>query len=172
MKIKLFITDIDGVWTDGGMYYTESGDELKKFNTADSAGIILLKLLGIQVAIISGENTKMVQNRASKLNIKAVHLGVKDKVGVAKKLINTLNISWEQVAYIGDDLNDILLLRKVGLSACPSSSEDYIKKEVDWVLTRKGGEGVFREFVQQYLQSENQLTHAINLYLGEKEKEL
>ncbi len=170
MAIKLFITDIDGVWTDGGMYYSENGDELKKFHTGDSAGVLFLKILNIKTAIITGENTKIVRRRAQKLNIDDIFLGVTNKVKIAKKLKNKYHLKWREIAYIGDDINDLLLLRKVGLSACPSSTEEYIKKEVDWVLSKKGGEGVFREFVQNYLKETNQLEYVINQYLETKKK--
>ena len=165
MEIKLFITDIDGVWTDGGMYYTESGYECKKFNTSDSAGILFLKILNIKTAIISGEDTSVVAKRAEKLNIDEIFLGVADKLAIASKLKEKYRLKWDEIAYIGDDINDILLLRKAGLSACPSSAEDYIKKEVDWVLDKKGGEGAFREFVQKYLIKINRLDEVINRYL-------
>lgn len=170
MDIKLFITDIDGVWTDGGMYYSENGAEFKKFHTGDSAGVLFLKILNIKTAIISGENTKIVRKRAQKLNINDVFLGVLDKVKIAKKLKNKYHLKWHEIAYIGDDINDILLLRKVGLSACPSTAEEYIKKEVNWVLNKKGGEGVFREFVQKFLNENNQLEYVINQYLENKKK--
>jgi len=170
LDIKLFITDIDGVWTDGGMYYSENGAEFKKFHTGDSAGVLFLKILNIKTAIISGENTKIVRKRAQKLNINDVFLGVLDKVKIAKKLKNKYHLKWHEIAYIGDDINDILLLRKVGLSACPSTAEEYIKKEVNWVLNKKGGEGVFREFVQKFLNENNQLEYVINQYLENKKK--
>ncbi len=170
MDIKLFITDIDGVWTDGGMYYSKNGAEFKKFHTGDSAGVLFLKILNIKTAIISGENTKIVRKRAQKLNINDVFLGVLDKVKIAKKLKNKYHLKWHEIAYIGDDINDILLLRKVGLSACPSTAEEYIKKEVNWVLNKKGGEGVFREFVQKFLNENNQLEYVINQYLENKKK--
>ena len=165
LNIKLFITDIDGVWTDGGMYYGESDIELKKFNTSDSAGVLFLKLAGIKTAIITGEDSKAVKRRAEKLKIDALYTGIKNKLAVAESLLKEYGFQWEEVAFIGDDINDILLLRKVGLSACPNSAEDYIKKEVDWILERRGGEGVFREFVQKYLKQTNRLENVINLYL-------
>ncbi len=165
LNIKLFITDIDGVWTDGGMYYSENGDELKKFHTGDSAGILFLKIINIKTAIVTGERTKIVEKRARKLSIDDIYLGVKNKVSVANDLKKKYKLKWNEIAFIGDDINDILLFRKVGLSACPSSAEDYIKKEVDWVLSKKGGEGVFREFVQKFLVERNQLTFVINKYL-------
>ena len=119
---KLVITDIDGVWTDGGMYYDQTGNEWKKFNTSDSAGVLFLKLLKIPFAIITGENTKIVKRRAEKLKVKHLYMGVKDKVAAAAALCENLGISLNEVAYIGDDINDILLLEKVGISAAPANA--------------------------------------------------
>ena len=124
---KLVITDIDGVWTDGGMYYDNLGNEWKKFNTTDSAGFLFARSLNIPVVIISGEDTEIVRRRANKLNIQHLYLGVKDKVMVAQKLCKELNILISEVAYIGDDINDIQLLKKVGLSAAPNNAPKYIE---------------------------------------------
>ena len=165
--IKLFITDIDGVWTDGGMYYDETGNEWKKFNTSDSAGVLFLKLAKIPFAIITGENTVIVKRRAEKLNVTHFFLGVKDKVAVAEELRKTYHLKWEEIAYLGDDLNDIKLLEKVGLSACPNSAPEYIKKRVQWVLKKNGGNGVFREFVERYLTDKGILEEIIGDYLRE-----
>ena len=169
--IKLFLTDIDGVWTDGGMYYDGENSEFKKFNTSDSAGVLFCKLLDIEVGIITGENTEIVSRRAKKLGLTHFFLGVSDKVKVAQELIERLGISWEEVAYIGDDINDIELLRKVGLSACPSQSPDYIKSDVDWVSPVKGGDGAFRSFVEYYLKKEDLLETALNKYFESKKFE-
>lgn len=168
MNIKLFITDIDGVWTDGGMYYDNKGNEWKKFNTSDSAGVLFLSLLNIPTAIITGEDTEIVKRRANKLKIQYLFMGVRDKVSVAEQLCNDLKITLKEVAYIGDDINDILLLRKVGLSATPLNAPDYIKSQVDWVIPVNGGDGVFRAFAEKWLLRENRLNEAINLYLTKK----
>lgn len=151
MLPKLILTDIDGVWTDGGMYYDEVGNEFKKFNTYDSAGVLFSRILNIPCGIITGENSQAVKRRGEKLKIDYVFLGIKDKVAVVENLVKKLNIRWEQVAYLGDDINDYYLLQKVGLSACPKSAPKYIKKVVDWVLEKGGGEGVFREFVEKII---------------------
>ena len=166
--IKLFLTDIDGVWTDGGMYYNENGSEFKKFNTSDSAGVLFCRLLDINVGIITGENSNSVKRRADKLKIKYCYLGVSDKVKVAKDLIDELGISWEEVAYIGDDINDIQLLKKVGLSACTTNSPKYVKELVNWVIPTKGGDGAFRHFVEKYLNQNNLLRTTIENYLEHK----
>ena len=164
-EIKLFLTDIDGVWTDGGMYYSNDGLEFKKFNTSDSAGILFCRLLDIKTGIITGESSPAVKNRSEKLKVDFCHLGIKDKLEVANKIIKNLNIDWKEVAYIGDDINDIQLLKKVGLSATTGNAPVYIKNIVDIVLSKNGGEGVFREFVEYYLNETNQMNKALNLYI-------
>jgi 3-deoxy-D-manno-octulosonate 8-phosphate phosphatase (KDO 8-P phosphatase) len=165
MNIKLFITDIDGVWTDGGMYYDTTGNEWKKFNTADSAGVLFLHLINIPVAIITGEDTEIVKQRAEKLKIDYLFMGVKNKMAVGLELCSKLGITLDEVAYIGDDINDILLLKKVGLSAAPSNAPDYVKNIVNWKINVKGGEGAFRAFVEKYLKNVNLLEGTINKFL-------
>ena len=162
---KLVITDIDGVWTDGGMFYDNEGNEWKKFNTSDSAGVIFLKLLNIPVAIITGEDTEIVNRRAKKLKIDHLFMGVKDKVSVAKKLCDTLGITLKEAAYIGDDINDILLLKEVGLSATPKNAPEYIKEITQIVIDVKGGDGAFRAFVEYILKSNGKLEPTIHKYL-------
>lgn len=162
INIKLFITDIDGVWTDGGMYYASDGTELKKFSTADSAGVLLLGVLGIPVAIITGENTQIVDDRAKKLRIERVHQGIRNKVACAEKILEEFDFGFESVAFIGDDLNDLSLLAKVGLSACPANAPDYVKERVDWPLPVKGGDGAFRDFVERYLNVKELLDEALH----------
>lgn len=145
---KLILTDIDGVWTDGGMYYDQEGMELKKFHTYDSAGVLFAHHLGIPVGILTGENTNIVKKRADKLKIDYLYLGCKNKVTVAKELCSQLGITLADVAYIGDDLNDMALLKLVGWAGVPSSAPEYVKALASVKLVKKGGEGVFREFVE------------------------
>ena len=151
---KLILTDIDGVWTDGGMYYDQTGNEWKKFNTSDSAGIIFCKKLNIPVGIITGENTEIVKKRAEKLRIDFLHQGITDKLSVAKQICTELSISLDDVAYIGDDLGDIELLKSVGISSAPNNAPYYIKNIVDFTTKKNGGEGAFREFVETILDIE------------------
>jgi len=165
MKIKLVLTDIDGVWTDGGMYYDQSGNELKKFNTSDSAGVVFLRLLEIPMGIITGENTQIVQRRADKLKITHLYMGVMNKLAVVEKLCAELQISLLEVAYIGDDLNDAVLLKAVGFSAIPANAPVYMEKYAQLRLSKCGGDGAFREFVEILLQKENLLDTAIEKYL-------
>lgn len=148
---KLILTDIDGVWTDGGMYYDQTGNEWKKFNTYDSAGVLFAHRLNIPVGIITGENTEIVSRRAKKLNVDHVLQGTRDKLSVALQLCKDLGIDIKEVAYIGDDIGDITLLRAVGIAGVPASAPDYIKELSHWVLSKKGGEGAFREFVEKII---------------------
>ncbi|WP_369048216.1 KdsC family phosphatase [Tenacibaculum sp. UWU-22] len=152
MLPKLILTDIDGVWTDGGMYYDETNVEFKKFNTYDSAGLLFCKLLDIPVGIITGENSKSVERRAKKLKVDYLFLGATDKLQIVKKITQELSITLKQIAYIGDDINDYEVLKNVGISAVPSSAPKYIKKIAGIQLEKKGGEGVFREFVEYILE--------------------
>jgi len=161
MLPKLVLTDIDGVWTDGGMYYDQEGNEWKKFNTSDSAGILLLNVLNIPCGIITGETTSIVQHRADKLRIRMVYQGVKDKLGVAKHICGHMQIHLQDVAYIGDDITDLRLLKFVGFSAAPVNAPDYIKSEVDFVVNCRGGDGAFRVFVEHILRENNLLSGCI-----------
>lgn len=151
---KLFLTDIDGVWTDGGMYYDGTDVELKKFNTYDSAGVLFAHKMGIPVGIITGENTNIVKRRADKLKVDYCFLGCKNKLETAENLCNQLGITLNDVAYIGDDINDVKLLKKVRWSGVPVSAPEYIRQLAMVQLTKRGGEGVFREFVESILGSE------------------
>jgi len=148
---RLVLTDIDGVWTDGGMYYDQSGNEWKKFNTSDSAGVLFCHKLNIPVGIITGEDTAIVKRRAEKLAIDYLYQGVSDKLMVVRQLVEQLAIDIHEVAYIGDDLADIPLLRETGWSAAPANAPDYVKNKVQFVTKHAGGEGAFREFIEMIL---------------------
>lgn len=150
---KLILTDIDGVWTDGGMYYDGTDIEMKKFHTYDSAGVLFAHQLGIPVGILTGENTEIVRRRANKLKIDYLYLGVKDKVAVAKELCEKMQIELKDVAYIGDDINDMKLLQLVGWAGVPASAPKYVKALATIKLFKNGGEGVFREFVENIIGS-------------------
>lgn len=150
---KLILTDIDGVWTDGGMYYDQTGNEWKKFHTYDSAGVLLAHKFHIPVGIVTGENTKIVERRAQKLKVDFLFQGVSDKLKVVKDLLEQLNLTLKEVAYIGDDIGDVELLKVVGISAAPANAPIYIRDIVDMRLIKKGGEGAFREFVESIIYS-------------------
>lgn len=160
---KLIITDIDGVWTDGGMYYDQSGNEWKKFNTSDSVGVLICKKLNIKTAIITGEKTDIVKRRAQKLNVDYLFDGAKDKVKITQDLILELNINLSEVAFIGDDINDINILKLVGISGTPANGIDYIKSFVNIITQKKGGDGAFREFVETIALKKYNYEELINL---------
>jgi 3-deoxy-D-manno-octulosonate 8-phosphate phosphatase (KDO 8-P phosphatase) len=168
IKPKLVITDIDGVWTDGGMYYDQQGNEWKKFNTSDSAGVLFLRLAEIPLVIMTGEDTEIVRRRAEKLRVEHLYQGVKDKLRTAIELTQKMGVNLHEVAFIGDDLGDMPLLRKVGFSACPFNSPDYVKSLVHLVTEKSGGDGAFREFVEHVLNS----TGDLNRILEQHERSL
>ncbi|GMV49510.1 MAG: HAD hydrolase family protein [Nitrospira sp.] len=143
--IRLFATDVDGVLTDAGMYYAESGDEWKKFNTRDGMGIKLLQKAGLLTAIITQESTKIVMRRAQKLTIPEVHQGAFDKLAVLQDLIARHGLSMTEVAYMGDDVNDLQALAAAGFSAAPADATVPVLKTVRYVCKKKGGEGAVRE---------------------------
>jgi N-acylneuraminate cytidylyltransferase len=151
--IKLFATDVDGVLTDGGMYYSENGDELKRFNTRDAVGLRLLSEAGVTTAVITSEGRALNQRRAEKMRVDYLFQGVSDKLSCASKLCESLNISLSQMAYIGDDINDAALLGSVGLAACPADAVDRVKNIAGVrVLKSAGGRGAVREFAEVVLR--------------------
>lgn len=151
-SVKLLAMDVDGVLTDGCIYYSEEGEALKRFNTKDGRAIELLRKNGIIPAILTQEKSRIVLKRAEKLKVKEVHIGVKNKLQGIKKIALKYNLNLDEVAYIGDDINDLSTLREVGLSFAPSDAMPPVKKVVQRVLSRKGGEGAVREAVDFILQ--------------------
>ncbi|APZ45333.1 acylneuraminate cytidylyltransferase [Polaribacter reichenbachii] len=153
-SVKLVLTDVDGVLTDAGMYYSEKGDELKKFNTRDGKAFELLRKANIKTGIITSENTKIVERRAKKLKVDYLFQGKehKGKLSAALDICKKINISLSDVAYIGDDLNCYELLSNVGFAACPCDAVEKVKSIPSiQILNCRGGEGVFREFVDSFL---------------------
>ena len=157
-KIKLFLSDVDGVLTDAGMYYSENGDELKKFNTHDGMGFRMLKETGIKTGIITSEDTKMVKRRFDKLQLDYLYQGeiFGGKLAAAKEICLKEGIKLSETAYIGDDINCFELLSNVGFAACPADAVEKIKK-IDGIsiLKTKGGKGAVREFVDKILCEKN-----------------
>lgn len=148
-KIKLVLTDCDGVLTDTGVYYSERGEVMKRFSIRDGMGVERLrKLVGIETGIITGELSGSVKKRAKKLKIDELHLGAEDKVLVLKKVMKRKNIKSENIAFIGDDVNDLNIMKIVGLTACPSDAMSEVKNISDYVCKKSGGNGAFREFAE------------------------
>lgn len=152
--IRVFLTDVDGVMTDAGMYYTESGDEFKKFNTHDGMAFSILRERGIKAGIITSEKTKIVENRAKKLRADYLYQGAKGdgKLQAALEICQQQGITLQDVAYIGDDINCIPLLESVGVAACPLNAVKAVKDIPGIIkLDVKGGDGAVRAFVDLLL---------------------
>lgn len=154
--IDLLILDVDGVLTDGGIIYDENGHETKRFDVKDGLGIKLAQKAGIEVVIISGRRSRVIEIRAEELGIKRVFTGVKDKLACYESLRNELGASDAGAAYIGDDVNDMALLKRVGFSATVADSFDYMKENVDYVTSRGAGRGAVREFIEEILKRNGQ----------------
>lgn len=153
-KIKMLILDVDGVMTDGGMYFAESGDQFKKFNTKDGLGIISLTKRGFQVGIISaGFRDVGVSARAEMLGIQRCYVGREPKINILTKWCEEMNISMDEIAMIGDDINDLEIMRSIGFKTCPADAVEVVKKEVDLILSKPGGKGCVREFIDNYLEN-------------------
>tara|TARA_Y100000996_G_scaffold331663_1_gene267905 strand:+ start:1655 stop:2137 length:483 start_codon:yes stop_codon:yes gene_type:complete len=144
-NIKIIATDVDGVLTDSGMYYSPSGDFLKKFHTRDGMGVTILQKIKIPTIIITKEKTKMVKMWAKKMNIAHLYDGVLNKAEILNKISKKFDVSSSEICYLGDDINDLELLNKVGFSACPKDAVIQVRKSVDYICKSKGGEGVLRE---------------------------
>lgn len=153
-KIRLFATDVDGVLTDGGMYYSDSGEQTKKFNVWDGLGLALLKKAGIVTALITMDQTQLVSLRAAKLGISEIHQGVWDKLSVLKALSSKYGIGFEDIAYMGDDVNDLPALQAVGFSAAPANGREPVRKTVQYVCKARGGEGAVREVADLILAAQ------------------
>jgi len=150
-RVRLVAMDVDGVLTDAGMYYSESGDELKKFNTRDGMGIKMLQAAGLVTAFITKEKTAIVERRGQKLAVPEVHQGIDDKLAVLTALAQKYGLSLDQVAYIGDDVNDLDALRAIGFSAAPADAMPSVLKSVHYICAKKGGEGAVREIADLIL---------------------
>jgi len=154
--IKLILTDVDGVLTDSGMYYSEAGDELKKFNTHDGMGLQLIRQKGIKTGIITSENTKLVERRFQKLKLDYLYQGKREggKLASVKEICGKEGISLANIAYIGDDVNCLELLSSVGLAACPADAMEAVKNIPGIIqLKKKGGEGCVREFTEMIMNT-------------------
>ena len=148
-KIKLVLTDNDGVLTDAGVYYSEKGEELKRFSIRDGMGVVRLrKHAGIETVIITGEKSGSVKARAEKLNIKEYYLDVEHKPEILPEVLKKNNITPENIAFIGDDVNDLEIMKQVGFKATPSDGMDFIKDMADYVCKNRSGNGAFRELAE------------------------
>ncbi len=148
---KLVITDVDGVLTDGGMYYSNKGEHMKKFNTRDGMGVELLGSVGIETIFLTREKSEATKQRAIKVEAKLIE-GIVHKENELEKICKKYRIKPKNIAYVGDDVNDVNIMIKVGLSAAPSDCSKEVSKICDYICKNKGGEGAFREIVNLILQ--------------------
>jgi 3-deoxy-D-manno-octulosonate 8-phosphate phosphatase (KDO 8-P phosphatase) len=155
--IKAIFFDVDGVLTDGKIIYDNAGNETKQFNVKDGYIISHLKKAGIIVGIITGRDSKVVSNRAAELKLDFCHQGIVDKLAVFEKLIEFHKLKKKQVAYIGDDINDLGVLKNCGLSVCPADAISYVKEKADLITQVKGGQGAVREVADLVLAARGEL---------------
>ena len=144
-KIRALVLDVDGVLTDGGMYYGPAGEGLKRFNVKDGLGLRMIGEAGLAIALISGENSEILKRRAEKLKIENVFVGIEDKLATLKEFLATRQIGLDEVAYVGDDLNDLGVLGAVGLPIAVSDAVPQVRKAAKWITSRRGGDGAVRE---------------------------
>lgn len=152
-KVKLIITDVDGVLTDGGRYYSANGEMLKRFHVRDGMGVNLLLRNGVKTVIMTKEESKIVKKWAKEMNVSFVYSGVLKKELGLSKICKKFNLTNEEIAYIGDDVNDVELMRRVGFSIAPQDGNTYAKQVADYVCKTSGGEGVFREVADLVLST-------------------
>lgn len=157
-QIRLLLTDVDGVLTDTGVYYSARGEELKRFSLRDGMGVERLRLLaGVDVGIITGENSAAVQRRAEKLHITELHLGIKDKLALLDDICARWGLQRTEIAYIGDDCNDLEIMAQVGLTAVPADGLPFVQKTADYLCQARGGYGAFREFAELIIAAQTTL---------------
>lgn len=154
MNIELIVLDVDGTMTDGHITYSQNGDEIKGFNVKDGLAIVSWMKLGKKVAIITGRSSSIVQRRAKELHIEYFYQGIEDKLGTLQTLCKKLNITMDNVAAIGDDLNDYKMLQAVNLSFVPSDASMHVEKVATVVLMRRGGDGAVREMIEYLINKE------------------
>ena len=153
--IKLILLDVDGTLTDGGIYLGNSGEELKKFNVKDGYAILNAQKLGIEFGIITGAESELLKKRAEKLNIKYLYQGISEKAVILDEIMQISGLQKEEIAYMGDDLNDIKIMKKSGFSGTPLDGVNEVKTIADFISTKNGGEGAVREFIETILKREN-----------------
>lgn len=153
-RLRLVLTDNDGVLTDTGVYYSERGEELKRFSIRDGMGVERLRDAGVETAIITGETSGSVKKRAEKLKMPFLYLGIKDKLAQLESIVKESGFSVDQLAYIGDDVNDLEIIDaigKAGLTAAPADAMPVVRKAVHYKCKMKGGNGAFRDFAEWIL---------------------
>ncbi len=163
-NIKLMIFDVDGVLTDGKLYFSNSGEENKAFNSKDGLGIKMLLTVGVEVAIITGRKSTIISRRARELGIKHLYQGQVTKLAAFNELIEKLNVDKSEVAYMGDDINDIPVLQQVGLSIAPQDALDYVQQQASFITSKAAGHGAARQACDLLLQAQDKWQQALAIY--------
>lgn len=167
--IRLLLLDVDGVLTDGRLYYGNNGEELKAFNIQDGLGIKLLQRNGIQVGIITGRSSELVARRASELGIELIVQGREDKLTALQETLNKMDkesrFQMEQIAFLGDDLPDVAVIRRVGLGVAVANARQFVVENAHWQTTMNGGHGAVRELAEMILQTQGKLDSTLSNYL-------
>lgn len=164
-RIKLIAFDIDGVMTDGTLFLCDDGKEYKGFNSLDGHGLKMLKRTGIELAIITGRNSRVVEHRAKNLGIDIIHQGAEDKLAVYEALCRELNIACEETAYMGDDVVDLPVMRRAGLAITVPAAPDMVKAYSQYITRREAGRGAVREACEAIMRAQGTLDAALAPYL-------
>jgi 3-deoxy-D-manno-octulosonate 8-phosphate phosphatase (KDO 8-P phosphatase) len=170
-KVRILLLDVDGVLSDGGIAYDGEGREIKRFHVRDGHGVKLMQRAGIEVGIISGRHSDAVSVRAKELGISLVRQGTFDKVAAWKEILSERGLSAGETAYVGDDLVDLPLLRKVGFSASVADAEESVRSAADYVASRTGGHGAVREIIEFILRSGGHWERVVGKYFRDGEDE-
>jgi len=164
-KIKLIAFDVDGVMTDGTLYLADDGQEYKGFNSLDGHGLKMLKSTGVELAIITGRSSRVVENRAKNLGITLIHQGAHDKLAVYESLCRELHLQYEDTAFMGDDVVDLPVMRRAGLAIAVPAAPDLVKAHSHYITTRAAGHGAVREACELLMQAQGTLDAALAPYL-------
>lgn len=165
-QVKLIIFDVDGVLTDGRLFVTETGEEIKTFHSRDGHGMKMLQSTGVEIGIITGRTSQIVAHRCNELGIQHVYQGQRDKRPAFLKLIEALSLRPEQVAYMGDDVVDLPVMKQVGFAIATQDAHDFVKKHADWHTLKNGGHGAAREACEFIMDAQGNLSTLLESYLN------
>ncbi|WP_418965915.1 KdsC family phosphatase [Cetobacterium sp.] len=163
--IKLIVLDVDGTLTDGKLYVSNLGDEIKAFNVKDGLGITQAIAQGKEIAIITGKTSQIVTKRCQELGVKEIHQGIKNKIATLDTILEKYGISYNNVAYMGDDLIDLAVMKKCKLTGAPKDSVNEILSIADFISSKNGGDGAVREFIEYILKKENLWDNVVNHFV-------
>lgn len=167
--IRLIAFDVDGTLTPGNLIFGPDGEAYKEFSAKDGLGITLARRLGFQTGLITGRSSAIVEKRAAELHMDFVLMGISDKVAAMDEVLRERNLSWDALAYMGDDLNDLALMKSAGFSGSPADGAKPVRKAADFVTAHKGGRGAARDFIEEILKRQGRQKEALALYLADSE---